>query len=349
LANARWKRRPDGSTWGDWGPDDQFGRLNLLTPQKVLEGIAEVREGETFCLSLPLDFPGGTALNPRRHPPVLRPTLRNGKVNYLYQLAVDDPELTDVINDDAAIIHLQYSSQWDSLAHVGQLFDADGDGIPEPVFYNGFRAGEDIVGPSDVRDAGAVGEFSATSTCHAHKLGVEKLAEKCIQGRAVLIDLQAHFGVGRRFVGYDDLMRVIDKDRVVVKAGDMVCLHTGCAQRVLDMQKQPNKAEADDVPAFDGRDDRLLQWITDSGVVALISDNHAVEAQPPRPATGIRAQLPLHVHCLFKLGVILGEYWHLTPLANWLRANARSAFLLSAPALRLSGAVGSPPAPIATV
>ena len=27
----RWKRRPEGSTWGDWGDDDQLGRLNLLT------------------------------------------------------------------------------------------------------------------------------------------------------------------------------------------------------------------------------------------------------------------------------------------------------------------------------
>jgi hypothetical protein len=41
----RWKHRPEGSTWGDWGDDDQLGRLNLITPKKVLEGIAEVKEG----------------------------------------------------------------------------------------------------------------------------------------------------------------------------------------------------------------------------------------------------------------------------------------------------------------
>jgi hypothetical protein len=69
-------RRPPRSTWGDWGPDDQLGRLNLLTPAKVLQGVAEVRTGETFCLSLPLDYPGGNVLNPRRHPPVLEPTRR---------------------------------------------------------------------------------------------------------------------------------------------------------------------------------------------------------------------------------------------------------------------------------
>src|SRR5581483_10977928 len=62
--STRWKRRPEGSTWGDFGPDDQLGRLNLLTAQKVKQGVAEVKEGLTFCLSLPLDYPGGNVLNP---------------------------------------------------------------------------------------------------------------------------------------------------------------------------------------------------------------------------------------------------------------------------------------------
>ena len=35
------------------------------------QGVAEVREGKAFCLSMPLDYPGGNVLNPRRNPPVL--------------------------------------------------------------------------------------------------------------------------------------------------------------------------------------------------------------------------------------------------------------------------------------
>ena len=34
-------------------------------------------------------------------------------------------------------MHLQYSTQWDTLAHVGALFDGNGDGKPVPTFYNG--------------------------------------------------------------------------------------------------------------------------------------------------------------------------------------------------------------------
>ena len=70
----RWTQRPPGSTWGDWGDDDELGRINLVTPEKVLQGVREVQAGLSFCLSLPLDFPGGTALNQRRYPPRLAPT-----------------------------------------------------------------------------------------------------------------------------------------------------------------------------------------------------------------------------------------------------------------------------------
>src|SRR3546814_13268835 len=70
----RGKQRPEGSNWGDYGPDDQLGRLNLLTEAQVLKGAREIRAGKTFCLSLPLDLPGGNVLNARRHPPQLSPT-----------------------------------------------------------------------------------------------------------------------------------------------------------------------------------------------------------------------------------------------------------------------------------
>ena len=65
----RWTQRPPGSTWGDWGDDDELGRINLLTPGEGARGRARGRDGRSFCLSLPLDYPGGTALNQRRHPP----------------------------------------------------------------------------------------------------------------------------------------------------------------------------------------------------------------------------------------------------------------------------------------
>ena len=59
--------------------------------------------------------------------------------------------------------------------------------------------------------------------------------------------------------------------------------------------------------------------------------------------------LPLHEHCLFKVGVPLGELWHLSKLNVWLRENRRSRFFLTAPPLSVPGAVGSPATPVSTV
>jgi kynurenine formamidase len=342
----RWVHRPEGSNWGEFGDDDQLGRLNLITPKKVQQGLAEAMEGISFSLSLPLDLPGGTALNPRRHPPALRPTIREGRPNF--NVTLNDPLNTDVFNDDLAILYLQYSTQWDSLAHVGGLFDADGDGVAERVYYNGFRAGEDLIGPTDLTDAGV----GLGSTSSALRLGIENMAVHGVQGRAVMLDLHAHVGEEHRRVGFDLIERVMEADRVVVEPGDILCIHTGFAEIVLGMKGAPDAQRLHNSCAvLNGRDQRLLDWITDSGVAAIAADNHAVEAYPAarEDPDACASVLPLHEHCLFKNGIHLGELWRLTPLASWLREHGRNRFLLTAAPLRLPGAVGSPVTPIATV
>ncbi len=348
----RWKNRPEGSTWGDYGPDDQLGRMNEVTPEKVKQGVAEVKEGRTFCLSLPLDYPGGNALNPRRHPPVIRPTVRGDKPNWLFRVEQEMPGMVDVMNDDLAILHLQYSTQWDGFAHAGALFDADGDGQPEPVFYNGYRGDAVMIGPREAREAGAVPGtlVDAKGTSSARALGVENMAVKGLQGRAVMIDLFAHYGRKRHAVGYDDLMRIMAADGIAVEAGDFVLLRTGFDEVILEGGGKPDGGVLHATCiGLDGGDVRLQQWIAETRLVALISDNYAVEIHNMRLRPGQCAALPLHQHCLFRTGVNLGELWRLSELADWLRSNNRSRFLLTAPPLRLPGAVGSPVTPVATV
>ena len=238
MAARRWVNRPEGSNWGEFGPDDQRGRLNLLTPEKVLQGVREVQDGRAFCLSLPLDYPGGNVLNPRRHPPRRFATVRGDRENYNFPFARENPDWVDVTCDDAALLWLQYSTQWDSLAHVGQLFDADGDGEPEAVFYNGWRAGEHVVGAAHNHGGGA--GLTRFEGVEARALGIETMAATGVQGRGVLIDLHAHFGRERRLVGYDELMRVCEADRVEVGTGDMVAPYTGFADVLLEMRRNPD-------------------------------------------------------------------------------------------------------------
>ncbi|MCC6210043.1 MAG: cyclase family protein [Burkholderiales bacterium] len=344
----RWKQRPPGSNWGDFGPDDQRGRMNWVTREKVLQGVREVREGLSFVLSLPLDYPGGNALNPRRHPPRLAATQREGRQNFAYEMRRENPLQTDVVCDDLVLLSLQYSTQWDSFAHVGALFDADGDGTPEAVFYNGYRAGIEVIPAKENANAESWARFEGS---RAEALGIENLAEHGVQGRGVLVDLHARFGRERVAVGYDALMEILAADKVEIERGDIVCLHTGFAEMLLEFRKNPApEALHGSCCGLDGRDEKLLRWVTDSGLAVLAADNYAVELFDAAPWKSTpHAMLPLHQHCLFKNGIHLGELWYLSKLAAWLREHKRNRFLLTAPPLRLPGAVGSPATPVATV
>jgi len=353
---TRWRARPDGSNWGDFGPEDTLGRLNLVGPEQVRKVIAEVRDGLVFSLSLPLDRPGGTVLNPNRFPPVVRPTLRAGTVNFNGNMAVSVPGATDVMSDDLVVLHTQYSTQWDAFGHAGALFDADLDGIPEPLYYNGYRAGVDVLGPDDVGQAGlhSLGRLDGAadghaSTSNAGPVDISHMAQHGVQGRAVLVDLAAHLGTTPTAVGFRQFAEILEADNIVVEPGDLLLLHTGFAREVMLQNGHPTADALNVCATLDGADPDLQAWIRDTGITAIAADNYAVEAFPPRTRLNGTPALPLHELCLFRLGVHLGELWWLSDLAAHLRTQGRSRLLLTAPPLRLPGATGSPLTPIATV
>src|SRR2546421_6392113 len=110
----RWKTRPPGANWGDFGPDDQLGKINLLNPERRLAAVREVREGIAFSLSLPLDYPGGEKLAIGRKPPRLV-AVDNGSGGAKYNMPLSQfaKSFTDVVCDDVVVLHTQYSTQWD--------------------------------------------------------------------------------------------------------------------------------------------------------------------------------------------------------------------------------------------
>ena len=336
----RWKNRPPGSNWGEFGDDDQLGRMNYVTAERRLAALKEVQTGDVFVLSHPLDKPGGTVLNPNRKPPVFHPVFRGKETYFNLASSKIDPRFNDVGSDEAIMLYMQYSTHWDSFAHKGSVFDADGDGVEEAVSYNGWR----------IVDENGQGLNNGLG---ARAVSCAEMATTGVQTRAVMVDLRHHYGDGRTAITLEMLEKVMHEDKVTVQKGDILCLHTGLGQLIRDANGKLDDSIKTACSVLDGYDKPLLEWIADSGIAAIAADNLAVErsstlgADPRLPHRG--PALPLHEHCLVKLGIHLGELWYLTELAGWLRANDRNSFLLTAPPLRMPGAAGSPVTPVATV
>lgn len=204
---------------------------------------------------------------------------------------------TGYVCDDVVTLHTQYSTQWDGLGHVGVDFDIHGDGNTQVTYYGGFQACD--IQLSDVE-----------GTWPTNPLGIDQMAKAGVQGRAVLVNLRSMCGDARVVVGYEVWMEALHRQRIQIQPGDMVCIYAGYSDLLLQMQGKPDQERLRrSCAALDGSDRRLLQWITDSGVVALCADNNAVEvvdrgsfhAAQPKPF------LPLHEHCLFKLGGLSGR------------------------------------------
>ena len=119
-------------------------------------------------------------------------------------------------------------------------------------------------------------------------------------------------------------MRILEADKVMVETGDMVCLHTGFTQVLLEMHRKPDahvlgtparRSTAATASCSSGSP--TAAWRRSSPTTTRSRCTRAT-SQPHDCAA-----LPLHEHCLFKLGVNLGEIWYLTELAGWLRTNGR--------------------------
>ena len=331
---GRWLKRPEGSNWGDFGEDDQVGRMNLVTPERRRRAIAEAKEGHAFLLGLPLDYPRG-GIFAGRNPPVLEPTY-GGDGTMMYDWRPSGG-MSDVVNDDLVHLTLQYSSQWDGLSHYGAAFDADGDGVAEHVFYNGYRSDTDFVQPAK----GVAPKAKA--------LGIENLARTCVQGRGALVDIRDANATSYGGIGYESLMRAIEVQGADVEAGDFLCLYTGYGDLLLRDGEYVDRRALDACPGLDGTDTALLDWIDRSGLVAICADNPMVEKIDGVERCAGKAFLPVHEQCLVKLGIHLGEFWYFETIARWLAEHERAHFLLTAPPLNLPGAVGSPATPVATV
>ena len=96
---------PPKTAWGLFGPDDNIGMFNLLTPEVVVAAARLVRKGAVFAMNWELEKP-----NP--------PLFGRGRFRHTIFREVPVGHHGDDCLDN---FFPQASSQWDGLTHVGDI------------------------------------------------------------------------------------------------------------------------------------------------------------------------------------------------------------------------------------
>lgn len=175
-----------------WGPNDEIGAANYLSPARAAAAARLVTAGKVYELGITVT-PDTPAYPPRSCKLyVVQPGQQHG--------GSMGPTKTSY-NDDILNCWVGIGSQLDGLGHIGV----------DNVYYNGNHA----------RDFADIGGLK--------KLGVDKVP--AIVTRGVLLDMAAYFGVDVVKEGTPFNRAEIDgaarKQGVEIREGDVVLFHTG--------------------------------------------------------------------------------------------------------------------------
>ena len=228
------------NNWGRWGADDERGTLNLLTDEAVRRGVAAVRSGHRFGLSIPLAQDGPQlGFVPGRINPIRTMISLN-------QPLTGDP--TQVcVSEDIVVMGTLAATHWAALAYASY----------DNRIYNGF-------GAASVTAAGAT------------RCGIDKAGP--IVGRGVLLDVARASGVDRLDGGYAitgaDLDAAADLAGVTIESGDIVLVRTG-QMRVLSAGDRMGYLYP--VP---GLSLHSVEWMRAHDVAAAATDTITSEVYP---------------------------------------------------------------------
>jgi len=293
------------SAWGLFGPDDNLGLINLLTPERIAAAAGLVRRGRVFPLDLPLGSVDPALARSRGTP-------RHTVLHEPGSAGFDD------LYDN---FYPQCSSQWDSLGHVGYAPD---------VFYNGATEADILAGTRNTID-------------HWARHGIAGRAV-LLDVAAAMTDAGLHYHPGESIaVGAHELELARRRAGVQYQAGDILLLRTGFAawyaQQPRDVrQRMPARLKA---PGL-AHSEEVCEYLWDSHAAAIGCDTFGVEVWPADMSPQAHPMGFLHHILIGQLGMALGELWWLDDLAADCAADGRyEAFLVSAP-FNAPGGIGSP-------
>ncbi|WP_375308347.1 cyclase family protein [Bradyrhizobium sp. A11] len=179
-------------TKSKWGPNDEVGAANYMTPELVVKAASLVKTGKTYALGMAVDS------KTPAYPP------RDYKITIVQPGQAGSSGLGPnkaTYNDDILNTWVGVGTQLDGLGHLGV----------EHVYYNGNKLA-DFADPTGLK-----------------KLGIEKVPPMVTRG--VLLDMAAYFKTdvvkeGTAF-NVKEIEEAAKQQNVEIRQGDVVIFHTG--------------------------------------------------------------------------------------------------------------------------
>jgi kynurenine formamidase len=179
------------------------------------------------------------------------------------------------------------------------------------------------------------------------KNGIHNLARRGIASRFVLADVARCREADRRPIDHaagealpiTEVEAALAAQGTAAAPGDILLIRFGWTSWYESLGQGHRDALAE------GRDflaaglepgEATVRWLWDSGIVAVVGDNPALEAFPFDPVGR-----NLHSHLIALLGIPIGEMWDLSALAADCANDGRYTGLLTAAPLNVRGGVGS--------
>jgi hypothetical protein len=293
------------SSWGVFGPDDEFGCLNFQTRESVSNSAREVRAGRVVNLNLPLGEP--------------QPQFWASRTEPVQRITVSKTTRDEYIDN----LNTQVSSQIDGFGH--HRFKGFG--------YYGGRQDEHL----DER-----GELSIHRWAERGIVGRGVLVDVAghlarTRGSSIVEE--------RLAIGPELLDETLDAQGTIVDEGDMLLVRTGWLgwYRALPAAARTELADrwtADrrlaTLPGISPSTETAA-WLWDNRVSMLALDNPTAETVPY-----LREEGWAHHRLLVLLGLPLGELWELDALATACTDEQRWSFLLTVAPLNMPGGIASP-------
>jgi len=291
-----------------WGPSDEIGRLNLITPQSRAAIMARVSGAQAYDLAVDY-FVGMPSWQAAGDPP--------------YQMWMTHTPHGNVIADPMSVgeamnRHVSYSGSAVSMyAHMGTHIDALNHFGLDGKIWNGFRADQHL------------GDRGWNVT------GAEKLPP--IIARGVLIDVAAAKGLDMLPDSYrvtrEDLRQALKVQKVGLEKGDVVLIRTG---RMRDY---------DNAQAYMANPPGLsldaAKFLVEEGEAMVVgADNLSFETFPSEVEGNY---LPLHTYLLAMQGAPILELVNLEGLSR----DKVYQFAFIGASLKLRGADAAPIRPVA--